>query len=214
MKSQLLLELIGYAASALIAVSLMMSSILRLRVLNLAGAGIFSLYGLMIGALPVAVLNGFIVLVNGFHLWRMLRAKEFFQILPVQPNSVYLSYFLEFHHAQIERILPGFQYEPGEDKLALFVLRDCAPVGVFLARREGSGRVRVLLDFVIPGYRDFKLGRFLFEEQAGFFRSRGVSEIVITPRTREFGAYLQKVGFEPLPASHGTFRLRYESGAV
>ncbi len=50
MEHRLILELLGYAASALIAVSMMMSSILRLRLLNLAGAIGFAIYGLCIGA--------------------------------------------------------------------------------------------------------------------------------------------------------------------
>lgn len=38
-------QILGYAASVLIAVSLLMRSIVRLRALNLAGAAMFSLMG-------------------------------------------------------------------------------------------------------------------------------------------------------------------------
>jgi hypothetical protein len=62
----------------LILISLMMSSILRLRLINMVGAAGFSLYGLLIGAYPVAVLNGIIVVVNAYYLVRILRAKEHF----------------------------------------------------------------------------------------------------------------------------------------
>ncbi|HKI68093.1 MAG TPA: hypothetical protein VKA67_00780, partial [Verrucomicrobiae bacterium] len=82
MEHRFILELVGYVASALIAISLMMSSILRLRLINLMGAATFAIYGLLIRAYSVAVLNGLVVLVNAYHLLRMLRAKEFFQILP------------------------------------------------------------------------------------------------------------------------------------
>ena len=162
MENRFLLELVGYFASALIAVSLMMSSILRLRLINLVGAAIFSAYGVLIHAYPVAILNGLIVLVNGWHLLQLLRLKEFFQILPLRPESVYLPYFLDFYGAVIRRILPAFKYRPAENQIALFVLRDCNPVGVFIAEHQPDGVLRVLLDFVIPGYRDLKLGRFLF----------------------------------------------------
>ena len=36
-------EIIGYIASVLVAISLMMSSILRLRIINLVGASVFAL---------------------------------------------------------------------------------------------------------------------------------------------------------------------------
>ena len=51
------IEWIGYAGSALVAVSLMMSAIVRLRLLNLAGALIFALYGALVGAMPVLLVN-------------------------------------------------------------------------------------------------------------------------------------------------------------
>lgn len=50
MSNHLLLELIGYSAYLLIAISLMMSSILRLRIINSLGAVTFVVYGLAIGA--------------------------------------------------------------------------------------------------------------------------------------------------------------------
>lgn len=209
MDNRLILELVGYVASGLIAVSLMMSSILRLRLINLAGAAIFALYGLLIHAYPVAVLNGLIVVVNAFHLVKMLRAKQFFQLLKLRPESDYLRYFLHFYKSEIARVLPEFNYRPAQNQMTLFILRDCAPVGVFVAEQQPDGVLRVVLDFVIPGYRDLKLGRFLFVEQADVFRERGVKEIVVAPRTKEFGAYLIKVGFEQTCSERGVFRIRF-----
>jgi hypothetical protein len=209
MEHRFALELVGYAASALIAISMMMNSILRLRLFNLAGAIGFALYGLLIGAYPVVVLNGITLLVNVFYLVRMLRAKAYFQLLKLRPDSVYLPYFLNFYGEEIRRILPEFQYRPAANQIALFILRDCSPAGVFIAEQKPDGVLRVVLDFVIPNYRDLKIGRFLFVEPAEFFRERGIREIIVSPRTREFGAYLVKVGFERAGRQEGSFRIRY-----
>jgi len=67
------LEIYGYLGSVLIAVSLMMADIYKLRWINLVGAGAFASYGLLIGAWPVAALNGFIVLIDIVHLWQLYR---------------------------------------------------------------------------------------------------------------------------------------------
>lgn len=209
MDKHLVLEVAGYAASALIVLSMMMSSVVRLRLINLLGSFVFATYGLLIGAYPVALLNGFIVLVNGVFLSRMLRAKEYFQLLPLKPDSEYLPYFLNFYRQDIARILPDFVYRPSPNQLAVFILRNCSPAGVFIAEQKPDGVLRVVLDFVIPQYRDLKIGRFLFVEQAEFFRARGAREIVISPRTKEFGAYLVKVGFEPEGRREGTFCIRF-----
>ena len=48
-------EWFGYAASVVVAISLTMSSIIKLRWFNLTGAAMFSVYGFVIGAWPVAM---------------------------------------------------------------------------------------------------------------------------------------------------------------
>ena len=67
-----------------------------------------------------------------------------------------------------------------------------------------------MLDYVIPGYRDLKVGRYLFVDQAEFFRARGVREIIVTSRTKEFSSYLLKVGFETGQEA-GAFRITYQT---
>lgn len=207
MDSRAWLEIVGYAASGLIAISLMMSSILRLRLINMVGAVAFAIYGLLIHAYPVAVLNGLIALINVYHLRRMLQAKEYYQLLQVRPDSDFLRHFLKVYRADIQRIIPEFEYRPTEKQLTLFILRDCTPVGVFIAEHKSLETLSVALDFVIPRYRNLHVGKFLFVEQVEFFRKLGVKEIVIQPRTKEFGAYLVEVGFEPTDRKIGAFRI-------
>ncbi len=80
-------EIIGYIASALVAISLMMSSILKLRVINLIGAAFFTVYGLLIGAYPVAVVNFIIVRIDLYYLYEIFAAKEYFALLEVPNDS-------------------------------------------------------------------------------------------------------------------------------
>ena len=67
------IELYGYLGSLIIAISLTMSDIRRLRWINMVGAAIFASYGLIISAWPVLVLNTFIVLINIYHITAMNR---------------------------------------------------------------------------------------------------------------------------------------------
>jgi GNAT superfamily N-acetyltransferase len=211
LNTHLVLELIGYSASVLIAISLMMRSILRLRVINMIGGAGFSIYGLLIGAYPVAILNALIVGVNAYQVTRMLAQKEYFQLLELRPDSVYLPYFLRFYTKEIRQVLPEFEYQPTRNQLALFILRDCNPAGAFIAEERAPGILHVTLDFVVPPYRDLKIGRYLFVERAQFFRERGISEIVVSPRTKEFKAYLAKVGFLPATSREdgSAFHIRF-----
>lgn len=204
MDSQLVLEIVGYAASVLVAISLMMSSILRLRIINLVGSMAFVVYGALIGAYPVAVVNLLIVFINLYYLRQMLGSREYFKLLRVRPDAEYLRAFLDFHADEIQRFLPGFRYAPDQRLLVFFVLRDMVPAGLFIGERRGDGALRVMLDFVIPQYRDFKTGRYLFRDQAHFFRAHGISEIVSAPGNPTHTRYLRRMGFTPAdPADPG-----------
>jgi GNAT superfamily N-acetyltransferase len=188
-------ELIGYAASIMVAVSLMMSSILRLRVLNLAGAALFSVYGLLIGSTPVAVVNAFIVGINVFYLARIFGAKEFFCILEVPWDSPYLRHFLEHSRDDIRRYIPD-DVMPAPGQLTFFILRDVVPAGVVIAEPRGDDSLMIRLDYVLPGYRDFKIGDFLFRQRADFFHVRGIRRLAASARTRRHAGYLARMGFD------------------
>jgi hypothetical protein len=198
------LPLLGYAASVLIATSLMMRSIVRLRMINLAGAATFSVYGFLIGAYPVGILNLMTATINVVQLIRLQRRREIFRILPIRPDTPYLQYFLAFQSADIRRFFPNFQYEPKEDRVALFVLRDLVPAAVVIGRIDGD-RFVVDLDYAVPQYRDLKIGRFLFSDEAAFFRKLGVREIVAPVETEAHAKYLRRVGFQSL--DERTYRL-------
>lgn len=205
MDQKMVLEIVGYVASVLVAISLMMSSILRLRIINLVGSLAFTVYGALIHAYPVAVVNGLIVCINLYYLRQMLASRVFFKLLRVQPDSEYLLAFLDFYRGDIHRYLPGFAHAPAQGQLTFFVLRDMVPAGLFIGERVGEGGLRVRLDYVVPQYRDFKTGRFLFGEQADFFREQGVREIVSEPGSKTHADYLRRMGFAP--GADGVYRL-------
>lgn len=201
------LQLLGYAASLLIATSLLMRSIVRLRLINMAGAATFAVYGFLIGAYPVAVLNLMTTTINIVQLVRLQRRREIFRTIEIRPDSPYIEYFLNFQAADIRRFFPRFQYEHGgaqEGRLVALVLRDLVPAGVLLGDIHGD-RLDIQLDYVVPQYRDLKVGRFLFREQAEFFRSRGIRVIVSPADTPEHSHYLERIGFSR--AGDGTYRL-------
>ena len=68
-------EWVGYLASALVALSLMMSDIKKLRWWNLCGAALFVAYGVAIDAIPVALVNFFIVIIDCYYLVKLYRAE-------------------------------------------------------------------------------------------------------------------------------------------
>lgn len=188
-----LIEIIGYAGSVLVAVSLMMSSVVKLRVINFAGALIFSIYGFIIGALPVGILNGFIAVVDLYYIYEIFSAKELFKVLVSHQESDYLKYFLDYHQKEIKKFFPAFEFVPGENREIFFILRNLVPAGLVCAEKINETSLFVRLDYAIPGYRDFKMGKYVYQK---FLRESGIRKIYTEMGSEEHNKYLRRMGYD------------------
>ncbi|RYF85944.1 MAG: hypothetical protein EON98_05165 [Chitinophagaceae bacterium] len=62
------------------------------------------------------------------------------------------------------------------NEIRFLVLRDMNIANVFVAElKEGTAEVK--LNYTIPKYRDFKVGRFLFEKEKDFLLAMGIRTI-------------------------------------
>ncbi|MCD4832483.1 MAG: hypothetical protein K8R31_01710 [Bacteroidales bacterium] len=190
-----ILQWIGYTASVIIALSMTMNSIVKFRWINLAGAITFSTYGFLIGALPVGFLNGFIVAVDIYYLFTIYAKKEIFETLEVRADNKYLLRFLEFHNNEIQKFFPGFTYNPEINTISFFILRNTAVAGLFLAHREDNNILKVGLDYVVPEYRDFKNGRYIYLRLRRKFIDDGFDTVMTTGKSIKYSKYLKKLGF-------------------
>lgn len=69
------IEWVGYGASLMIAVSLLMTDLIKLRLINTVGCLLFVIYGFIVGAYPVAVANAAIIVINLYHLYKLYNTK-------------------------------------------------------------------------------------------------------------------------------------------
>jgi hypothetical protein len=196
--------LIGYLGSAFVVTSLAMRSILKLRLIGLAGAITFVIYGYLIGAWPIVWTNVVILLIHAHFLREIRRSGEYFKVLEVRRESNYLRYFLEHYAEDIENAWPGFEYRPEENILALYILRDLVPAGLFVAKVLDTETLELELDYAIPGYRDFKIGRYLYSRDT--LRDRGFSTIVARTKGDQAADYLSKMGFKRGPGDEAWAR--------
>jgi hypothetical protein len=191
-----LIEWIGYLASILIALSLTMNSIVKLRWINLVGAALFSVYGFIIGALPVGLLNGFIAVVNVVYLIRLSNKKDAFRFFKTEAKNPILNEFLEFHKEGIQKLAPGFQFQIPENASSYLILRNMDVAGILIGKKETQEKMHILLDYVSPRYRDFKLGKSIYQKDSKIMQNEGVSEVVGKATTKAYRTYYDKMGFE------------------
>ena len=203
------IQIFGYFGSVLIAISLTMRSIVRLRWINFCGALVFSTYGLLVSAIPVFLLNGFIVLIDVYYLVQMHRQKNYFEILEKSRISApYLQRFFKFYNDDIRLFFPEFSPEQCKEPLVFIILRDMMPVGVFIGEMLGEGVLEIKLDYVIPDYRDLQSAHFLYDKRQSFFRRKNISRLSINSMVKKHVSYLQKMGFKRDPArgQHSYFK--------
>lgn len=84
--SPILIEVIGICATVLILFSMMFKTTtlkgdIRMRILNLIGSIIFTVYGCLLPALSTAILNGALIIINTYHLATLIKEKK------SQPND-------------------------------------------------------------------------------------------------------------------------------
>jgi len=195
MESNVLLW-IGYAASGVIALSMTMNSIVKFRWINLVGASTFATYGFLISAFPVMALNGFIVAVDIYYLIRIYTKTHLFDTLEVRGDNKYLLKFLDYHKDEIKKFFPDFVYKPEMNTISFFVLRNMAVAGIFLAHREDENILKVGLDYVVPEYRDYKNGKYVYHRLRSIFIKENYQKVIAKGGTSKHIKYLKKLGFK------------------
>ncbi|MBN2695567.1 hypothetical protein JXR93_12975 [bacterium] len=190
------LEVFGYISSVLVAVSLMMSNVFKLRVINFVGAGGFSIYGLLIGAYPVFILNGGIALVDLYFLYKMFTAKDYFSLIYLYgKKAAFLEQFLKFYNKDILTYFPEFNLEKYENPQIIYVMRNMITVGLFVYQAIDKDRIEILLDYTTPDYRDFKNSKFLYSRQIPKLIQEGYSIYCIETSNTIVQKYVKKIGF-------------------
>lgn len=188
-------EWVGYAASVIVAVSLMMNSIVKLRWYNLIGASIFSVYGFIIQAYPVGFLNAFIAIADIYYIVQMYKKSEYFKMQEVEASSKYLGYFLDYFKEDIYKYFPEFEFNAGENVTVYYLLRNVVPAGIVVAEHSDDDYLFVHLDYAAPEYRDLKLGQFFYRDKKDYFKNEKLNGFKAYAYNLEHEKYLSKMGF-------------------
>jgi len=190
-----IIELIGYFASFLIALSLMMSNILKLRIINLFGAGLFAAYGLIVGAYPVFVVDGWIFLVDIYYLYKIFKNRDDFKLFHVKGDTVYLREFVKYYAKDIGKFFPFFKSESLFDATPVFIVRNMVPVALFAYEKIDKETLRIVIDYTIPAYRDLQNAHFLYSRGLEQCASEGYRYFMTESSVKSHRKYLNKMGF-------------------
>lgn len=191
MDPQVILELIGYCSSVLVLVSLLMTSVVKFRIINAIGSLIFTIYAILIASYPTAVLNFCLVVIDLWFLWKVLQKKATFSVEQVRTGDSAAAHFLKFYQQDIVQFFPEFSCEEASQLSGYLVYADANPVGVFLARERGEGALEVALDYSCPSHRDCSVGNYLYS----YLKVMGVKKLIASGMEQKHIRYLRSMGF-------------------
>lgn len=193
-----LLEAVGWFGSALLVVSLLQTRVMRLRVLNTAASAVLVGYNAAIQVWPMVAMNVVLVLINLWVIAGLVRHRHdarAYDAVRVGVDEPILRHLLQRHADDVAQFNP-----PPDDLLeqaehAFVVTTGDTVVGVVLSRRGADpDEQQVLLDYVLPPYRDFTPGEFVFRP-GGPFAEVGARRVVASPAMTASERYLDAVGF-------------------
>lgn len=202
-----LVEWIGYAASLIVLISLVMSSLRKLRWINMVGSVIFAVYGVLITSYPVAVMNLGIVIVNIYYLVQLYGKKDLFKLIPIADDA-YLDHFMDVYNKDISQFIDLSYDLTAKDLTRFFVSRNTVPAGLFIGRKVDNNMFEIIVDYTTPAYRDFKMADFLFKNQKEVFLEQGYKTLLSKPGQEKHRAYLEKIGFKETTYSNEVYYIK------
>ena len=191
MSYALALELFGYLGSFLILISMLMTSVVRLRVINLIGSAVFAAYAVLIHSYPTALLNACLVGVNVYHLLKLRTpADKNYEIHRLDPGEGFTDWFIRKYLDDIKRYFPEFEQEKADSAGGFAVFYDNRACGILLGKEAGES-FEILLDYTMPAFRDCSVGEYLY----GHLPSYGITRLSYGPGCPEHVQYMEKMGF-------------------
>ncbi len=190
MTKEMIIEIVGYIGSFLVLVSFLMTSVVKLRIVNTIGSLIFMIYALIIHSYPTAVMNACLVLINLRFLWKSRQTEKELNLIVADKDCDIFQYLLGYYKDDILKCFPGIALEFPDSSKVYVVSCNGKQVGLTVGQKEGE-TMDLLLDYSIPEYRDFSIGAYLINR----FKEQGIRKLSYEGPTENHIPYLTKLGF-------------------
>lgn len=192
----ILAQLLGYLAFIFLAISLWVNNDIKFRWINSLGSLSFVFYGILINAFPVVLTNAVLLAINMYFLFKIYRKEEKFDLVEFTRDATLIPKFLSFYKKDIDAYFPDFVLNGNEQDIKFVVLRDIVVANIFVATVDLNGNAFVQINYTVPKYRDYKVGRFLFDEGRDFLAEKGIKRIIYREiKNPQHERFLKVIGF-------------------
>lgn len=189
MDPAMMIEMIGYLGSVLVLVSMLMSSVIKLRLINTIGSIIFAVYAFIIQSYPTAIMNVVLVGVNVYNLIKLLKTTKEYDLVKVKANDSFVNYFIEHYKNDIAIYFPDFEKSDSFD-VAYIICCKADPAGILLGK-QSSGEIEISIEYTTPMYRDCSVGKYLYSKLC----EEGIKKLTYKAVNKKHAEYLEKMGY-------------------
>lgn len=168
----------GYLASFCLILALLAKNDIRFRLFSMTGCSCFIIYALIFKVWPVLITNSILFTINTYYFVVIFRHKEIFDLLEFSGEEKLVKRFTSFYQKDIAAYFPEFAHDQLKDNLNFAVIRDLVIANIFSVRVYENGDAEVIINYTVPKYRDYKVGKFIFEKEKQSLISKGIRRII------------------------------------
>lgn len=187
----MIIELIGYLGSTLVVVSMLMSSVVKLRVINTIGSCISATYALIIHSYPLALMNICLIVINCYNLVKLLKSEQHYDLIRTGTGDAFLGYFMAHYKQDIRNFFEETDLDVSKADTAYIVCCGANPAGMLLGNMEEEGVLKIGVDYTTPAYRDCSVGKYLYSRLS----EQGIRKLKCAGGSEKHEEYLLKMGF-------------------
>ena len=147
------LEIFGYIGTVLVIVSMLMTSLTKLRIINVCGAIISTIYSIIVGAWPIVVMNICLMCINIFHIVTAYTKRTALTDVTVKDSDASLVHFLNTYEDRIKRDFSEYDLNISDEYEYHLVYLDSRIIAFFRGKRKAEAFLSDI-SFILPDSQD------------------------------------------------------------
>ena len=174
MTLDLFMEIFGYIGTGVVIISMLMTSVTMLRVINVCGGVISLIYAAYCNAWPIVLLNGTLVTINITQLILAHFRKSKLNDVKTDAENADLAYFRFVNSDDINKAFPNYNFHISEGNEAHLVCHEGEVTAILIGKRRGD-KIDVDIDYAVPKHIEMSSLNHMYKKLV----SDGVRELCI-----------------------------------
>lgn len=185
------LEIFGYIGTCLVILSMMMSSVTKLRIINMCGSVISGVYAGLSLTWPICIMNICLFLINGYHLLKHYLRKNTIEFHLVKNDDTSLLHFITHNKEEILKMNPNLILNFNSNTNIYLLYNKCEMAGIVVGNIDNTN-FNLDLIYVVPKFRDSSNTLLL----PTILSNQNVNKVTSVIKEKSYNLYLEKLGFK------------------